>query len=423
MDVLDLALKEQELIVEIRRYLHENPELSGNEENTVAYIMRKLKEFGVPCLSVPQGGVLGFIGGNEQSKTVLLRADIDALPIQESDHNASRKKTCVSKIPGVAHMCGHDSHTAMLLAAAKILCQYQDELPGRVLLFFERAEEGGGNILYLLQYIYEQKIRVDGCYAIHVNMELPAGQIAAEYGSINAGGVGFEVRIYGKGGHGARPHLASNPINCFNALYNAISQIPVNCVPGDEGFVWSICKIVAGEKRNVIPEYLDFAGTARYYDREKAGVVFKEKFIQLLDSVTKMYGCSYEITYMVGPTLVTVNEKHCTDIARGAIAKYLGPARLGSVKRKMGSESFSAALTLWPGCYCQLGNLNPAKGITASGHHPDFDVDEDILYLGTATAVGYAVDFLACREEIPFAGWDKSPKELYEYISYPVRGF
>ena len=187
MDILALAKQEQEHIVAYRRHLHENPELSQQETNTVAYICERLQEFGISYVEVPKGGVLGFIGGGNEDKTVMLRADMDALPVPECPNNLKQPKTCVSKIPGISHACGHDAHVAMLLAAGKILQEHVADIHGRVILFFERAEEAGGNILYLLRYLYEQKIRIDGCFGMHVKGNLDAGKISLEPGGINAG--------------------------------------------------------------------------------------------------------------------------------------------------------------------------------------------------------------------------------------------
>ena len=419
MDILALAKQQQEDIVKNRRYLHEHPELSQHEEETVAFVCKKLEEYGVSYINVPKGGVLGFIGGDENSKTVMLRADMDALPVQENPNNLKGPKSCVSKVPGAAHVCGHDSHTAMLLAAAKILQEHKDEIDGRVMLFFERAEEAGGNILYLLRYIYEHKIRVDGVFGLHVKGNLDAGKISLQSGGVNAGGFGFEVSIHGKGGHGSAPDKCNSPIDCFAALYHAFMSIPVKYVSAKEMLSFNFGKVQSGSKRNIIPDQLDFAGGMRFFDHA-VGVKGKEIFLRLLDGVCKTYECTYEVTNSVGPTLPLVNNPQCVDIGLAAFAKDIGQERLTDMEREVGSESFSAAQRIYPGAYAFLGIRNEALGIGAPNHSAEFDIDESVLYLGTAMHISYALAFLQNTQEIHHEPYPGSPDDLYREICYKV---
>lgn len=421
MDILALAKKEQERIVSYRRYLHENPELSQQETNTVSYICNRLEEFGISYVEVPKGGVLGFLGGDNESKTVLLRADMDALPVPESPCNLKQPKTCVSKVEGVSHVCGHDAHVAMLLVAGKILQEQIDQVPGRVVLFFERAEEAGGNILYLLRYLHEQKIRIDGCFGMHVKGNLDAGQFSLEPGGVNAGGFGFEVKLTGRGGHGSAPEKANSPIDCFVALYQSFINIPVKYISAKDACSFSLGKVVSGTKRNIIPETLEFAGSMRFFDHA-VGEKAKQEFLRLLDYICQVYQCQYEVTKSVGPTLPLVNHPQCVQIGRRAIQKQLGAERLSSMEREMGSESFSAAQRLYPGAYAFLGVRNETLGSGAANHSPAFDIDESVLYLGTALHVAYALEFLQANEPISFEPYPGSPDDLYREICYPVDG-
>ena len=176
MKINELVAENQSLLIEMRRHIHQNPELSGIEYATLQYIKEKLQQFHIEYLEVKDGGISGFIGEKGAEKTVLLRADIDALPIQENQRNLKREKFVVSANAGVQHACGHDAHTAMLLTAGKILQENKSEINGRVILLFERGEEGGGNIRQILEYIDEEHIKIDGAHAIHLNPGIKSGE-------------------------------------------------------------------------------------------------------------------------------------------------------------------------------------------------------------------------------------------------------
>ncbi|MCJ7855689.1 amidohydrolase [Lachnospiraceae bacterium NSJ-143] len=414
------AKKYRQEILEIRRYLHKNPEVSQKEVMTVKYICEKLKEYGIDFVEVKNGGILGFIGAGCESKTVMLRADIDALPVLESQYNiGGQDKKCVSDIGGVSHVCGHDAHTAMLLAAGKILKVNENLINGRVVLFFERAEEAGGNILYLLRYLHENKIRIDGCMAMHVNGKLETGKISISRGSINAGGFGFEVMIKGRGGHGSAPSLANNPIDCFVELYDSINMIPVKYIGVGETCTFSIGTVNAGTKKNIIPEELIFGGTARFFEHS-TGIKFKNEFLRILESMTKTYKCSYEIIKAVGPTLPLVNNDTCVEISKITAADVFGSRNVISMPPEISSESFSAAQRLYPGIYAYIGVKNDSLGTGGELHSPEFDIDEEALCLGAAFEAKFAVDFLNSKREINFDGYNGTPDELYNEICYKV---
>ena len=177
MEILKSVEALYEKMVERRRHIHENPELSTMEDQTCEYIVEQLTEAGFDeVVNIPNGGVIAWVRGGKKGKTVMLRADIDALPLQESPCNLSKERTCISKVDGVMHACGHDAHTAMLLTAGQVLLNNKEELNGDVLLVFERGEEGGGNIRYIVEYFLENNITYDVCYGMHVNQLLETGK-------------------------------------------------------------------------------------------------------------------------------------------------------------------------------------------------------------------------------------------------------
>ncbi|MDR3138988.1 MAG: amidohydrolase, partial [Treponema sp.] len=276
IDVLSLAKASENYTVEVRRHLHRHPELTRVEFETLKYIRSHLEKWGIPYVEVEDGGIFAFIGDESRGKTVLLRADIDALPIQEDPRNLARKREVISEVPGVQHACGHDAHTAMLLTAGKILKEYEGKIPGRVLLMFERGEEGGGNFRQLLYYLEDKKIRVDGGHAIHVRPGVPAGKIVAVPGPIMSAGCGFNVTITGRGGHGSRPDLANSPLDCFTSLYQSLKDIRLKHISPFDNFTFSVGTISYGNRGNVIPGELNFQGSARTVNEANVERFFDE---------------------------------------------------------------------------------------------------------------------------------------------------
>ena len=397
MDLLRLANQEKELLLEIRRHLHEHPELSGEEKNTVQYIEEKLSEFGIPYVEVEYGGVLGFLEGAGPGKTLLMRADCDALPIEEDPENYKGPKTCVSKVPGVQHACGHDFHTASLLVSAKILNEHKLEWKGNVILFFERSEEKGGPYQKnLLEYIENHRLPVDGAWAMHVNAR-KAGVAYFMAGYTGAGVQPFTYTIKGKGGHGSRPYEANNPIDCFKAIAAAMDQIRMKKLSPYEPVTLTICSVHSGIASNVIPETLTFSGNGRFFDREKTGLKLRDEISRLVHSLAEAYGCEVTEESLPGPGFPNQCDSRCVAIAEQMFEENFGPDSYCSTKDNpsMGSESFARIASTWPSVMFGFGIANEEKGITAGIHHPKFDIDEEKAHLAVAYCVGYAVDFLA----------------------------
>ena len=237
MDIKKTVEAEESFLVSLRRHFHENPELSQQEWKTMDFIEETLHGWGISTVRVPRGGIFGMIDSGKDGWTVLMRADIDALPIEENPKNLACEKVCLSKNHGVSHACGHDGHMAMLLTAAKILVAHKDEWEGKVLLMFEEAEEmGERGVGHLLSYLDEKKIHVDACYGTHMMYCLPAGKVAVMYDGVLAGAFFYRVKIHGKSGHGSMPSLAVSPIDCFNTFYMALQSYrmrkvsPRNCL-------------------------------------------------------------------------------------------------------------------------------------------------------------------------------------------------
>ena len=392
-----LDARESEL-VEIRRALHRHPELGGYEENTLTLIREKLREAGIGFTEVEKGGILAFLGGGADEKTVLLRADMDALPICEDKCNLAGEKLVLSQTEGVAHLCGHDAHTAMLLTCGSILKSLENELDGRVILCFERAEEGGGpghayGVYPILKYLEDNHIRVDRCFALHVNPELEAGKISAEPGGVMAGNCGFEVHIKGRAGHGSRPDLANNPLDCFCDLYQALCKLPMRRLDPYGLFTFSIPLVKMGSYGNVIADELYFEGTARSLDRGSLEI-FRDEFLRLLKSLTAAYRCAYDIdtVYVESPLC---NDADCAARIRQTVETCFGSEHYLPCKANLGSESFAHYTARYPGAMAFLGVKNTALGSGAPLHSARFDLDEGALKYGAGVLAGFALDALS----------------------------
>ena len=393
IDILKTAAANEALLIEMRRHIHENPELSDKEYETLEYIKEKLTAFGVDFVEIKHGGILAWVGDANKGKSVLLRGDCDALPVPENPDNLKGPKVCVSKVDGVSHACGHDAHTAMLLGAAKMLKEMESELKGIVYLIFERGEEATGNSKYILRYFQLNNLNFDAIYGTHMLATYDTGKISLEPGGVMAGSVPFDIIIRGRGGHGSRPDLSISPIDCFSAFNMALNGLRLKYISPFDALGISIGTVNAGIVGNVIPDEVRFKGSSRFFNKE-AGASFRKEFLHLLEKTTEAYHCTYEIIMLRDPGYGVINNADLSAFGKKAIAKHLGDEVVGKVDPWMASESFSRYLLLFPGVFAFLGMKNPEKGVGAEHHNEYFDVDEDVMKLGVAAQVAYAYEFL-----------------------------
>ncbi|MEA4920911.1 MAG: M20 family metallopeptidase [Clostridiaceae bacterium] len=419
MDILKESLALQDYTTAIRRHLHENPELSGKEFNTIKLICQELDKTGVEYVNIPDGGVLATIDGPVPGKTVLLRADCDALPIQELPCNAKKPKVCVSQIDGAAHMCGHDGHTAMLLSAAKVLKANVDKIKGRVYLLFERGEEGGNNIYYIMKYIQENKLHIDAAYAEHTDTSLTPGHVACQVGPAHAGAFSYLITLTGKGGHGSRPDKSNNPIDCFVSIYECIKSIRMNYIEPTTILTNSMGMVQSGTAGNVIPQTLSFSGTCRFYDAA-AGNLFKQKLRQIVEAQAALFDCQVNFDRMTGPILPVINNAQLSAIGTKAIKEAMGDDAIQPKDLNMGSESFSVLCKYYPGVMMRIGIGNEEEGMTVGGHNPGFDLDESGLPYGTASYVAVALGFLNSDEKIEHEEYNEPMDELLKFCDQRI---
>ncbi|MDR1649531.1 MAG: amidohydrolase [Synergistaceae bacterium] len=398
LNILAQIEKLEDKLIGLRRHLHENPELSGFEFKTLELIRNRLTELEIPFIECPAGGILGFVENGNSGRTVLLRGDIDALPVTESAANLCREKTVVSKVEGASHICGHDAHTANMLAAAEILRKNREFIDGKVILCFERAEENGGpdrkyGARALLNFFKERNWRIDSCFAIHVNPEMKSGTISANEGAVMAGGGAFRAKIIGSSGHAARPDRANHPLDCFVAFYQALLNFRLKHASPFTPLTISVPVVNTGTQRNVIDDELTFSGTVRFF-RPEIGEMFEREFRRALGHIAAAYHCEHEveICFTVPPV---VNDKKSSRVARGAVAKYIGEERLTVSEPLMASEPMGLYLSRYTGTLAFLGIANDTCGSGAELHNARFDIDEAALKYGVAAYVGYALDSLS----------------------------
>jgi amidohydrolase len=385
-EILKKAGGLKQKIVELRRDFHQHPELGLQEFDTAKKVEKILRGLGVETKLLLNGtGVRGYLKGSKPGKTVALRADIDALPIQEETGLSYQ-----SQNKGIMHACGHDAHTAMLLGATMILSERKGELKGNVVFIFQPAEETGGGAKAMID---ERVLEgVDAIFAVHVYSSLPFGTLGYNPGPLLAAGDFFDVKITGKGGHGGLPQLAVDPIviaaNSISTLQTIISR---EIDPVESGVV-SICKISGGDAYNVIPETATFGGTIRSHKPELRGFLPK-RVKEILDGVTSAMRARCEFN-LIGKFPATINDEAMTAFVVSVAKEILGEDKLQLMKPLMGSEDFSFYLQKIPGTFVFLGMENKEKGMIYPEHHPKFDIDEDILPTGTALHAAVALEYL-----------------------------
>lgn len=393
MDILARVKARSAHMTALRRRFHQSPEAGPEEQTgTMAAIEAELDALGIAHERVPGGGVLGFIEGGAPGRTLLMRSDIDALLIAESERNLAGPKACVSQRPGVSHACGHDAHIAMQLTEAAILRELAPTLPGRIVLMFEEGEEKTCGILPLCRHIGESGLHIDGCYATHVRWDIPAGKIGVCSGTAMMGLYQFYMTIDGTSGHGSRPDLAKNTIDCFHMIYAALEQQRMLAVRPDTRLTWSVCHVEAGVTHNIIPDHLVAEGTVRFEDRE-SGAAFWARFHEIARAMGALCGCRVTLTHR-GYLLPTAGEMHCMALFAREADEALGAGTVIPCEPWMASESFSYMTAMYPGAFCFVGIRNEALGTGANHHTPEFDLDESAMETGAAAAVAYARAFL-----------------------------
>lgn len=393
MNFYEKAKTLHEFTREIRRDIHQHPETAHEEVRTAGIAAEQLKSFGLEVKThIASTGVLGYLETDPDAPTVMIRADMDALNMPEANEVEYASQTV-----GKMHACGHDSHTAMLITAAKILSESKEELKGNVLFLFQPAEEGGFGAQRMFDAGALDWHRPDYSLGLHVWNQDLVGNIIIHGGPLMAGAQMFDVTIHGKGGHGAVPQLAADPVlaaaQCVTNLQSVVAR---NLSPLQSGVI-SVCTFNAGTAKNVIPATANFAGTMRAFT-DDVWQILNDRFIQVIEQTAAAYGCTAEITIEEGITATTNNDE-ISQLTREAVVEVMPFMKVNETYQTMGSEDMSIWLDEVPGCFFFIGSANEEKGLNAPHHHPHFDIDEDVLPMGAAALASAAKHILDVKSK------------------------
>jgi amidohydrolase len=379
-------------VIADRRHLHENPELGFQEFKTAEFVRQRLESLGVEDIQtgIAVTGVTGVIRGTADGpgRNVLVRADMDALPIQE-ENDVEYK----SQVDGVMHACGHDAHTALLLGLARVLTDRKDEFSGSVKLCFQPAEElppGGGKAMVEAGVLEDPPI--EAVFGLHMSAETPAGQVVVGSGPMMAAADGFEIVIQGKGGHAAYPSQNVDPVVIGAQIVVALQTLVSRETDPMDNAVLSTCVFQAGDAFNVIPDTAVLKGTVRTFLPETRDMMEK-RIGEIASGVAKAMNGEAKVTYTRGYP-ATVNDEAMTELARESAAAVVGPENVVDGTPKMGAEDFSYFLEKKPGSYFFVGHRNEERGITWGHHHPKFDIDEESFIAGLGTMATSVLTYL-----------------------------
>ena len=386
MDLKALAEKNHDYVVEMRRYFHRHPELSTQEVNTSKKICEELEKMGIPYKAYPDYTVIATIDSGKPGKTVLIRGDIDALPVTEETG-----LPFASQNPGVMHACGHDCHGAMLLGIGKSLMEVKDELTGKILLGFQVAEENLKGSRTMVQYVKDMG-GADNSIAIHVGCAQNIGEIMLPAGPMASGVITYQIRVKGRGGHGSAPHAALDPIKPACEIVLKLASLPSNAIDAQDPIVFSTCHIEGGSAVNIIPDEAVIGGTVRYFNKDLTQPIFNY-LENISDCVCKSYGVTRTMEYIFDPMIPVVNDKEVAEMGQ-RIAEEMG-LKVTKEGKAMGSDDMALLLDAFPGFYANIGCANEAKGIGhVANHNACFTIDEDALKLGTEFLMKSACELL-----------------------------
>ena len=382
--MLDAALAIKAELTELYRGRHMHPELSFEEHATMDFIESYLSGLGLQARRGSEGsGLWAVVEGSGEGKTVGIRADIDALPVSEETGLAH-----CSENEGLMHACGHDSHITMLLGAAKLLCQNKDKLKGRVKLIFQQAEE----LVSGAEKTIEAGVLdgVDEIIGLHVVPTLESGSIETKAGAVLASSDMFEIKVFGKGGHGSAPHSCTDPVIAAAHIITALQTISNKKINALDPVVINVCSVNAGSRYNVIPDEAYMSGTIRTQDKEVRKIVF-EQIRQIAGGICSSFGTSFELNNPVSVP-PTFNDAGVTKNLLERTKLILPDEKVKVMERPyMFSEDFACYGEVVPACMFFLGTYNEAKGCVHPLHSSKYRIDEDILPVGAAVFANYCI--------------------------------
>lgn len=373
-------------VIDWRRHLHRHPELSFEEQETARFVEETLQTFpGLEITRPTATSVLARLAGSKPGKTLAIRADMDALPIQEENETAYQ-----SVHPGKMHACGHDGHTAILLGAAKILAAMKEDLNGEIRFIFQHGEEqlpGGAEDLVRAGVMQG----VDAIIGAHLWAPIETGKVFTKSGPLMAAADIFRIRINGRGGHSAVPHETIDALAIGTQVVGNLQHILSRQTDPFDTLVVSVTKFTAGTSHSIIPDTAEITGSVRSFSEDVRRKVPRQ-MERIIKGITDAHGASYELDYEYGYRPV-INDEQVNRLMENTITKTLGSDALLGQNPMMISEDFSRYQQEAPGCFFLIGAGNAQKGITYPHHHPRFDIDEEALNIGVKLFVSAALKF------------------------------
>ncbi|MBW2482693.1 MAG: amidohydrolase [Deltaproteobacteria bacterium] len=385
VDIRSLVDEFKELVIKTRRDLHQIPEVGYAEEKTSAYVADYLKREGLDVQTgIAQFGVVGLLESGKPGPTVMIRADMDALLLQEETGLAF-----ASTHDGVMHACGHDAHMAMALVAATILKRITTDFSGTVKFVFQPAEEGPGGAKPMIDEGVMENPKVDYAVGCHLWPWIPEGTIGVRSGAFMAAMDRFDLKIIGKGGHGAMPHMCIDALEVGTQVVNALQRIASRHMDPLEPTVVTVGSFHAGTTFNIIPGQAEMCGTTRTFNLD-IWDSWEQRLKKVIGGVCKSMGADFELKFEKGYP-PTVNDDEISDVVRRCATEVVGPEKVVEPPRTMGGEDMAYFLQRAKGCFYALG---AGRDGYAPVHNPQFMFNEDILALGVETHCRVALDLL-----------------------------
>lgn len=384
--------------VKMRRYFHENPELTAKEFKTSALLKEEAQRMGLTIEAVPNDhrstgtGFIAILDTGKPGKTLGLRTDIDALPITENQDNLSGKRTVISKNPGVMQACGHDGHMAILLSTMEILVAMKDQLSGKIIFIFEEGEEASTGVYAMVDFLMTKNL--DAIYGNHLYSGLESGKVAVSPGPLMSASLRIQMYIRGKGGHVSRPDLAINPVFAAAYIVTNLAGAWANQLPWGKTVTLGISQIQGSPARNVIADEAFIGGSLRYYD-EDAGERAFEIIKNVASSVAQAHLCQVEFTSDSGPSARSVinEDKELVEYGQRAVETLFSEALVREYQWHA-SESFGHYKAVAPTLFTLVGTKNLEAGSGAEHHNEYFDLDEESLKYGIGTMTQFTIDYL-----------------------------
>jgi len=375
-------------LVRLRRDFHQHPEMGLQEARSAGIVAARLKELGLKVTTgVGRTGVVGLLEGREPGRTVLLRADMDALPIQEENETSYR-----STVDGVMHACGHDGHMAILLGVAQVLSGLRDRFPGQVKFVFQPGEEGYDGARLMIEDGALENPRPDAALGLHLGSHLPVGQVGVRSGPVMASSDAFSIHVLGEAGHGAHPEGGVDAILIAGHVITSLQSLVSREVPAQQPVVVHIGLIRGGTAGNIIADRVTLRASVRTLDTDMRNSIF-ERLDRIVGGIAAAFRGRHEINYLggVGPV---VNDTAMTALVESCAAEIVGADKVLANEPTMGSDDVARFLEQVPGCFFFVGSGNEEKGYSRPHHHPRYDIDERCLAIGAEILASSALTYL-----------------------------